>query len=115
MPMKPSILKGVESILGAKKIESFVNEKGDFLILEDNSGRIRISNQSTMPSFSTTHFVSGIITAVKGRLDEKSVFIIEEICYYNKGLITRLQQQPSTNDLYTSNNKLVAFISGLQF
>jgi DNA polymerase delta subunit 2 len=114
MPMKPSILKGVESILGAKKVDSFVNEKQDYLILEDSSGRIRISNNSTMPGFSTTYFVSGIVVAIKGRLDEKSVFIMEDICFFNHGQLTRVNE-PSANNLLAGNNKLIAFVSGLQF
>jgi DNA polymerase delta subunit 2 len=115
MPLKPSILKGIESILGAKTVESFVNEKEDFLILEDNSGRVRISNRSTMPGFSPSNYISGITAAVKGRLDEKGIFSMEDICYYSPYQISIKQIDHVSNDLFTNNNKLVAFVSGLNF
>jgi DNA polymerase delta subunit 2 len=117
MPLKPSILKGIESILGARKVESFVSENEDFLILEDNSGRVRISNRSNMLNYSPSHYISGIIAAVKGRLDDKGVFSIEDICFYNNsGNLASIKTiQPSRNDLFEGSNKLIAFISGLQF
>lgn len=126
MPMKPSILKGIETILGAKKVENFVNEAEDFLILEDSSGRIRISNTSsmTMRDFSSSHYVTGIISAVKGRLDEKGVFTMEDILFNkvsNYSLPKRLQlkdykiEDGTIWDILQSQNNILAFVSGLNF
>jgi DNA polymerase delta subunit 2 len=127
MQLKPSILKGMETILGAKKVENFVNDAEDFLIIEDNSGRIRISNSSylTMRDFSPSHYVTGIIAAVKGRLDDKGVFTMEDIIYNrvnNYFLPKRVQSSYEKEDkvslyniLQNTNNNIIAFVSGLQF
>lgn len=130
MPLKPSILKGVETILGSKKVENFVNEAEDFLILEDNSGRIRISNKSSMymKDFSSSHYVTGIIAAVKGRLDDKGVLMMEDILYnnvMNYSLPKRVQSTIVIEDSNRSSissykmqyaqNNIVAFVSGLEF
>jgi hypothetical protein len=130
MPMKPSILKGIETILGSKKVENFVNEVEDYLVLEDNSGRIRISNNSfmTMKDFSPSYYVTGIIAALKGRLDDKGVLIMEDILFNrvsNYSLPKRIQSSINFEDcnkssvsLYNilqNSSNIVAFVSGLQF
>ena len=61
MPLRPSILKGMESILGAKKISSFVNEK-DALFFEDNCGRVKINSQT---EFDISSYITGIIAGLK--------------------------------------------------
>ena len=96
MPLKPQYLKGVESILGARKIESFVNELEDFLVIEDETGRIRISNSNIPPKFNPSNFITGICCAILGKLDEKGLFHpldIEyiEIDYNPRGISENIQ------------------------
>lgn len=122
MPLKPSILKGMETILGAKKVESFVNDKEDYLIIEDDSGRMRINNNEES-KFHPSNFISGIIAAVYGHLEDKGVFVIEDLCYYtgNYSMNPRLKTSVITNDdnaftnILNSSNNIVAFVSGLSF
>jgi len=82
MPLKPQYLKGVESILGAKKIENFVNDVEDFIVIEDETGRIRISNTDIKREFSPSNFVSGISCAIYGSLSDKGVFIPIDLEFY---------------------------------
>ena len=43
MPLKPSILRSMQSVLGTRKFKKsqFVSDE-DYAVLEDNSGRVRI-------------------------------------------------------------------------
>jgi len=81
MPLKPQYLKGIESILGAKKIENFVNEVEDFMVIEDETGRIRISNVGVSKTFWPSNFVTGIACALYGKLNEKGLFLPTDIEY----------------------------------
>ena len=122
MPLKPSILKGMESILGAKKVESFVSSSEDFLVIEDFSGRVRVSKNSEI---SSGEFVSGVIVAAKGRLDDRGLFLIEEITFpiadYHplpqriKTNLSKNQKSNSAFEFISSDSPLIGFISGLQF
>jgi DNA polymerase delta subunit 2 len=126
MPLKPSILKGLESILGSKKVESFVNESEDYLIIEDESGRIRVSNNS--PGFSASQFITGIAIATKGRVDDKGVFILEDVIFHrvdHYSLPQRIKNSVQLNNnliadnsvyqMLSSSSELLAFISGINF
>jgi DNA polymerase delta subunit 2 len=127
MPMKPSILKGIESILGSKKVESFVNDADDYMIIEDDSGRIRVAKQSLVKDFSISHFITGIVSSCKGRIDDRGLFIIEDMIFnrvsnYNlpKRINISFKTDYSLNgssvyQILSSNNNLIAFISGLKF
>jgi len=64
MKKKPNILFGLQSVLGLKKVTDFVNETDDFLIIEDNSGRIRIS-EIVMENMTNAHICSGVFAAIK--------------------------------------------------
>ena len=81
MPLKPSILKGVENMLGIKKKESFVKIDEDFLLLEDNSGRIRINSQLS-ENINIGEYISGIPLSFKGFLDDKGLFIVNDVLFY---------------------------------
>jgi DNA polymerase delta subunit 2 len=123
MPLKPSILKGMDSILGSKKVENYVNESEDYMLLEDNSGRVRISNSNSFEYFSPSNFVSGIVAALKGKLDDKGLFLVDDIEFYRgtysiPKTISNSIVLEKTNHLYrmlNSGNEIFAFISGLNF
>jgi hypothetical protein len=61
MPLRPTVLKGLENILGTKKVSSFVSET-DCLYLEDNCGRIKINSTN---GFNISEYVTGIIAGLK--------------------------------------------------
>jgi len=63
MKQRPNILNGLETVLGSKKIESFVDEK-DYLVIEDSSGRIRISDIK-IPNTTISQICSGVFAAIK--------------------------------------------------
>jgi DNA polymerase delta subunit 2 len=124
MPLKPSILRGLESVLGAKKVESFVNLQEDFLIVEDSSGRVRISNSSPMIDFSSGNLVTGIIAAIKGKLEERGLFSMDDIIFYNLKNYTlpprikntiAIENASSIHKMIGSDSNLIAFVSGLHF
>jgi len=82
MPLKPQYLKGVESILGAKKIENFVNEVEDYLVIEDDAGRIRINSLDVSKFLFPSNFVSGITCALFGHCNSKGQFNPTDIEYF---------------------------------
>lgn len=106
MPLKPSILKGVENMLGINKIESFVTNKEDFLLLEDNSGRIRINSE--LSKINIGEFISGIPLCFKGCLDNKGLFIVKDFLFHS----------PEINNInhnkINDNKNLILFLSSLE-
>jgi DNA polymerase delta subunit 2 len=118
MPLKPSILKGMESILGSKKVESFVSEKEDSLVIEDFSGRVHVTK--TEGVISPGLLITGVVVGAKGRLNERGLFIIEEIIYpqcdsYSLPQNVKPSQNTGIFSILSNNNNLIAFISGLHF
>ena len=111
MPLKPSILKGVEAMIGIKKVESFVNEAEDFLSLEDSSGRIKI-NSELSKSINIGEFITGIPVALKGVLDEKGLFIVNDYEFYQ--IKTGEENAPAPLNSEESEN-VILFVSGLHF
>ena len=81
MPIKPSILKNVENILGQNKIEKHIEEIKDSLYIEDLSGRISIIGN--YQDFKIEEFISGIPIAIKGKLNQQGIFLFDEFLYYN--------------------------------
>ena len=81
MPIKPSILKNVENILGQNKIEKQIEEIKDSLYIEDLSGRISILGN--YQDFKIEEFISGIPIAIKGKLNQQGIFLFDDFLYYN--------------------------------
>ena len=111
MSLKPSILKGFENMLGIKKKESFVKNDEDFLLLEDNSGRIRINSQLSK-IINIGEYISGIPLSFKGFVDDKGLFIVNDVLFYTPE-ITIIPNNKNEN---TDNNdkNLILFISSLE-
>lgn len=106
--MKPSILKGVEAMVGLRKVESFINETEDFLALEDSSGRIKI-NSELSTCIKVNEIITGIPVAMKGCLDEKGLFIVNDYEFYNNIDYT------TTPMTIKEGNDVILFVSGLHF
>lgn len=79
MPLKPSILRSVQGVLGTRKFKKaqFVSEE-DYAVLEDNSGRVRIKRGEV---FQPENFVTGAIVALKGVVDKNGFFEVKDFCY----------------------------------
>ena len=115
--MKPSILKGMENILGASKINSYLDKIEDSLYIEDTFGRQIILG--TYPNFKTEAFISGIPISIKGKLDDKGIFLFDDYLFYENININIkndfIFNSPSINE--NNNNKdgkLILFISNLK-
>jgi len=74
MPQKPQYLKGLDSILGAKKISNFVDEVKDYIVIEDETGRIKLKTKDITKEFSASNFVTGICCAIRGFSDDLGIF-----------------------------------------
>jgi len=81
MPQKPQYLKGLDSILGAKKISNFVDEVKDYMVIEDETGRIKLKTKDMGKEFSASNFVTGICCAIKGTSDDLGIFHIKDILF----------------------------------
>ena len=110
MPLKPSILKGFENMLGIKKKESFVKNEEDFLLLEDNSGRIRINSQLS-ENINIGEYISGIPLSFKGFLDDKGLFIVNDVLFYTPEIKIIPNNKNENND---NEKNLILFISSLE-
>lgn len=79
MPLKPSILKNILGVLGTRKFKNgqYVSEE-DYVVLEDNSGRVRIKRNAI---FAPEHFSTGSILALKGIVDKNGFFDVKDYCF----------------------------------
>ncbi len=111
MPLKPSILKGFENMLGIKKKESFVKNEEDFLLLEDNSGRIRINSQLSK-NINIGKYISGIPLSFKGFVDDKGLFIVNDVLFYTPEIKIIPNNKNENND--NNDKNLILFISSLE-
>jgi len=116
MSLKPSCLKGMQNMFGITKIEKFINEK-DSLSVEDTSGRVKIDKTSS--KINVNEFVSGIPIALKGKLNDKGVFVVNDYLNYkpndnltnNKNIDTPMDIEPNN---IKQNQNLILFISNLR-
>ena len=111
MQLKPSILKGFENMLGIKKKESFVKNEEDFLLLEDNSGRIRINSQLSK-NINIGEYISGIPLSFKGFVDDKGLFIVNDVLFYTPEIKIIPNNKNENND--NNDKNLILFISSLE-
>ena len=110
MKLKPSCLKGMENMYGINKIEKFINEK-DSLSLEDSSGRVKIDVKSNI---NVDEFVTGIPVAFKGQLNNKQIFVVNDVLFYR--VKDNIDNTPMDIELSTpkDDKNLILFISNLQ-
>ena len=78
MKLKPSCLKGMENMYGISQVDKFIDEK-DSLSLEDSSGRVKIDAKSNI---NVDEFVTGIPVAFKGQLNNKQIFVVNDVLFY---------------------------------
>jgi DNA polymerase delta subunit 2 len=112
MKLKPSCLKGMENMYGITKVEKYIDEK-DTLSLEDSSGRVKIDKMNS--KLNVNEFVSGIPCALKGKLNEKGVYVVDEYLYYKPDSLSRNETPMDIDSNNLNNNKnLILFISNLK-
>ena len=115
--MKPSILKGMENILGASKINSYLDKIEDSLYIEDTFGRQIILG--TYPNFKLKAFISGIPISIKGKLDDKGIFLFDDYLFYENiksknDYILNTFNSPPVKIKNNNDENYVLFISNLK-
>lgn len=112
MKLKPSCLKGIENMYGITKVEKFIDEK-DTLSLEDTSGIVKIDKKNS--KLNVNEFVSGIPIAVKGKLNDKGYFIVDDYLYYKPDYNPKMETPMDIDSNNLNQNKnLILFISNLR-
>ena len=79
-PIKPSILKNMENILGQEKVNTYMEQIEDSLYIEDIYGRQII--EGNYPNFKKEEFISGIPLAIKGKINNKGIFLFDDFIFY---------------------------------
>ena len=110
MKLKPSCLKGMENMYGISQKEKFIDEK-DSLSLEDSSGRVKIDAKSKI---NVDEYVTGIPLAFKGQLNNKEIFVVNDVLFYNAN--NNITNTPMDIELNTpkENKNIILFISNLR-
>jgi DNA polymerase delta subunit 2 len=122
MHLRSSILDEFKDINGLSGIvQSFQNiaSNDDFVVLEDDSGRIGLCGviDDLVPSL-----VTGIIIALKGKICGTGMFQVDDYLFYGDSLkpaATQLKIPPvvnsnTTNNIFTADDpRFVLFVSGL--
>lgn len=122
-PLKPSILKNLQGVLGTRKfVKGLYVSDEDYAVLEDSSGRIRIKKNDV---FDPKYFVTGSIVALMGTADSHGFLTVRDHCYAGIPFSSEIPRSIKLNQkraLYDmdalkdgSNRQFVAFVSGLQF
>lgn len=119
MPLKPSILKNLLGTLGTRKFKNgqYISEE-DYVVLEDNSGRVRIKKNEV---FNPHLFTTGSIVALKGIVDKNGFFDVKDFCYaglpFAKSIPRSVTLGGKKRGLYEELEKreFIGFVSGLQF
>ena len=109
----------MENILGANKINSYIDQIEDFLCIEDSFSRQIISGN--YPNFKKEEFISGIPISIKGKINNEGIFIFDDYTFFNNININKgnyIFNTPSIN--YNQKNKnnnkenYILFISNLK-
>ena len=109
----------MENILGANKINSYIDQIEDFLCIEDSFSRQIISGN--YPNFKKEEFISGIPISIKGKINNEGIFIFDDYTFFNNININKGNYIFNTppinyNQKNKNNNKenYILFISNLK-
>lgn len=122
MKLKPSIVLDSVSLLGKKAQTNYLDES-DTLLIEDQSGRMKIMVNEIM---NPANFVTGSVVALKGRANSNGLFEANDFTYAGIPSLESVpdgfdqqmdeevkEQRPLFEDI--ENRTFIAFVSGLQF
>lgn len=94
----------MENILGEKKIEKFIEDSKDNLYIEDIYGRLLIIGN--YPNFKIGEFISGIPISIKGKLNQKGIFLFDDYLFYNNDIIdTEKNYEETISNINNQNEK----------
>ena len=115
-PIKPSILKNMENILGSEKINTYMEQIEDSLYIEDSLGRQIISGN--YPNFKKEEFVSGIPISIKGKINSQGIFLFDDFLFYKNINIENINYifntPPIDNNIEDNEENYILFISNLK-
>ncbi|XP_051143672.1 DNA polymerase delta small subunit isoform X2 [Andrographis paniculata] len=104
MKLKPSILEEYSKERSASPLvrpQNFMHSD-DYLVLEDESGRVKLCGAHLLPSV----YVTGIVVALQGKENGAGDFIVDDIL--EAGLPQQIEKPLNSGD-----DKFVVFVSGL--
>ena len=107
----------MENILGAKKINQYIENIEDSLYIEDSFGRQTISGN--YPNYKKEEFISGIPLAIKGKINKDGIFIFDEYLFYENiksknDYILNTFNSPPVKIKNNNDENYVLFISNLK-
>ena len=107
----------MENILGAKKINQYIENIEDSLYIEDSFGRQTISGN--YPNYKKEEFISGIPIAIKGKINKDGVFIFDDYLFYENiksknDYILNTFNSPPVKIKNNNDENYVLFISNLK-
>ena len=107
----------MENILGAKKINQYIENIEDSLYIEDSFGRQTISGN--YPNYKKEEFISGIPIAIKGKINKDGVFIFDDYLFYENiksknDYILNTFNSPPVKIKNNNDENYILFISNLK-
>ena len=107
----------MENILGAKKINQYIENIEDSLYIEDSFGRQTISGN--YPNYKKEEFISGIPLAIKGKINKDGVFIFDDYLFYENiksknDYILNTFNSPPVKIKNKNDENCILFISNLK-
>ena len=107
----------MENILGAKKINQYIENIEDSLYIEDSFGRQTISGN--YPNYKKEEFISGIPLAIKGKINKDGIFIFDEYLFYENiksknDYILNTFNSPPVKIKNNKDENYILFISNLK-
>jgi len=107
----------MENILGAKKINQYIENIEDSLYIEDSFGRQTISGN--YPNYKKEEFISGIPLAIKGKINKEGIFIFDDYLFYENiksknDYILNTFNSPPIKIKNNSDENYILFISNLK-
>jgi len=109
----------MENILGSNKINPYIDHIEDSLYIEDSFGRQIILG--VYPNFKKEEFISGIPISIKGKLNQKGIFLFDDFLFYEnidiKNDYLIFNTPPNNNTINNINNiekNYILFLSNLK-
>ena len=107
----------MENILGAKKINQYIENIEDSLYIEDSFGRQTISGN--YPNYKKEEFISGIPLAIKGKINKDGIFIFDDYLFYENiksknDYILNTFNSPPIKIKNNNDENYILFISNLK-
>ena len=110
----------MENILGQEKINTYMEQIEDSLYIEDDLGRQIISGN--YPDFKKEEFISGIPLGIKGKINNKGIFVFDDFIFYKNIFLNEdnkinkdyIFNTPTINKKNNKEENYILFISNIK-